>query len=1524
MTKKLLSLLLSLTLIMTVIFIPSTVTVNAAENTAIYDGYFFMQDFEDIEANDWGVGTVVGNGKYEVKEDENGNHYLEIGLKNDGAEAFKNTNNQAAIPANLANWSISFDVQKVSDGLPIGMEYYAGTNGVGSGFAIDSTNFENTEDWYRVAYTGDGANVTVVITNLTTGVTKRVHYGDIDKLGSYWHIGALSSMNCTLRLMIPNNAKMKGAIPAGYTAMDTCYRVDNVRWWDGNILDDVIFEDNGGNQLTEIPNGNVTAKAVVTSDSFARWEEARTTHLTTVLTAYDEDGKMIASSIETHNIVSENPVTSDAITERNVTWAATKTLESSIDLTGLNAKWVEMAVWDSEDGMRPIGKSYVLGTADEVSASETTADMGDATDISGRANDFVALDRSTKGSLVTVEGKADTNKATNIAIIAKGNNSGNTVYARQITTANDGSFKLTFDANEEFMSGDTGIQVTLSGATVNPKILNIVVGSDWTAFVDSFKAIDDADSAKAFYEDYASNLTYYNAGEESAELVDVSGLENSDWENLAFLHSTKNYGKMTSGDVIAEAETLVAALDDIDSFVDALNNAKNTDGIGEEKAAAVLAVIEAEDAPATFGFGAASNKLAVCAELAKCEDFASIQEAYSIFRDLTNAQAGLEASALSGFKAISSADSAKAFFASENGETLGITAEDLGYTDAEWAFFYEGYADNNCSAVEDAAGMTAAISAVREYVDDVNEFIASAATVGDGYDTKTLFEAEYSADSFFGKKMAVLEDAGMNLEGIGNADFFYEELFAALKVEGACVDMTAIAATYESAKNAEIEFENLAVAALNDATSKASAAEFARIYAPVLKLAAVSAYTDRQATIFAEINVKNGTNATTYAEAVEMLATLSGKVAEAEATLDAMKEAAKTDSWETLLALVEGSPSSETTVLESYIGAFDTSAITDKRALYVRFAKGGNTTEADINAYVDETFYSITSICDPFDTAYETQLDWEQNKGAYESTDGTLANFDESAWAVETMANVVKISGKVDKTGAHRLVFVVTVDDVPIFYKQIETEGTGNFTTNLVLNPDTEKFPAYRAGEDVATVRIISDTVNSYKLPAIDLFGAEELTSILTDFASIADKNSDDEKAAALEQFIEDYGDILGITEKVEQAIAYGDADISESAKKARVYHAMVFVYNKYSESYEGLEDVTEVVNGKDGESGTDAIVREMEKIVSLLDEMTVAANVKMNGTVGRWSLIRDLVEDAEDNKWVTLNGSTSGMSKSQIEDVYTEMTAKDYIKLSDIEDNYEDAVETVKDQMADSNNKPGGGGSSGGGGGGGKVSVMPIGGDYNKTEEGTANVDPEKLPTAPFTDLGDYAWASESIEGLRKYGLVKGDGSGKYRPGAEISREEFLTILCRMFDVDTTDAKAVTFTDVDPNAWYANTVAKACEMGIVNGYGDGRFGIGDSINRADMAIMILRMCEKQGVNLNPVEEAIVFNDYADIPEYAYYGIGILQQADILNGDDYGNFNATMNLSRAEAAVAFYNIFRMTKDFVTYTWMTTY
>ncbi len=1505
MTKRILGIMLTVALVLTVVVIPSTVMVSASETTPAHMTDFFVQDFEDIESNDWATRTSGGGGSVTILEDENGNHFAELKMISEDKkyEIFNATNNFLPAKVSSSQWTFSMDVMKLDDGMPIGIEFYTETRK--TGIAFDSTNFEEGV-WYNVAYAKDTPTTTAVITNLETGETVRRHYNQKNQFGSLWNIGNLSGMQNSFRLLFSNNANSYKAIPEGHSVTDTHYYVDNIRLFESAVADCVNFEESGD---------TVAASMKVTSDSFRRYYAGRTQNVTTLLTAYDENNNMLASSVKTHNIEGEAPQNANDLTETNVTWRATKEVSDTLDLSGKTAVRFEMTLLDSIECKRPISRVFTDGEESVAESSDTLAEMGSETDITNREFDFVNLDRSTLANEVTVEGKVNTNAETEILIWAEGDNSGNPIFVKQFTTVEDGSFKYTFSANPDlFGDEDEGLKVTLSGANVNPKVLDVTVGSEWSGFGAAFAEINDGESAKAFYNDYSANLTYYKSGELEATTIDTDGLTDEDWTNLAFLMSTEVYDDLTYSQIIAEADRLVSATSRIDGFMAEVNGAKNTDGTAEQKAEAIRDVLAGEDAPLEFNYGAASNVLAVCEKLTECEDFTSIQELYSTFVDITEAQGQLEESALSGFKAIDSSEAAKAFFSGENGITLGITAETLGYTDKDWNAFFEGYWDNGCSAVENSEEMSAALAAVRQYVTDVNAFVGSADAVSDIDAAKALFEGDYNADSYFGKKITEIRNGGMNTDGIGNTDFFYAELLTALDTEGAYADLASVALAYKSAKDAEINFENAAVAALGDAITKTAATDFISKYADVLGLPEVKTFTERQITIFAEINESRQTALSGYADAVTELGTLNGLVVEAEEVLDQMKTAALAEDWETLMTLIEGESLDDVTIWEGYTENVDTSAITDKRALYLRLAKGGFTAEADVQTYIDYTFNSIVSIADPFDWAYDIQLEWEQNTGAYESTDQSLANFDDSAWNFEVMANVVKVTGKVDKTGAHRLVFAVMIGDTPVMVKQIQSQPTGDFSVNLILNPDTNKVPDYQAGEDIAFVRIISDTVNSYKLPLFDLYSEETLNAILEDFKAIGDKSGETAQVKALEDFVDQYGDILNILEKIESAIG------GEEENTEKVFSAMVFVYNKYKDSYVNLEDVTDVVNGTDGKSGADAIVKEMEKIVELLDEMTDAANASVGSTVGKWGVIRDLVNEAEENGWITLEGSTKGLSDKQIKALYQNMAGADYNKLSVVEERYEKALADVKkDAENNKNNGTGGGGGGGGGFGGGKVTNVSMSTDFGSAE-GKAEIAPQDLPASPFTDIEDIAWAKDAITTLRRYGIVKGDGNGLFRPNSTITREEFLAMLLRLFEVEANNAGSVTFADVDAGAWYADTVSTAYTMGIVKGYGDGEFGIGDSITRADMAIMIYRMCEVQGVSLEAVEKAVLFNDYDKIPEYAYNQIGILQQADIINGDDKGNFNAVNPVTRAEAAVALNGVFGKIKNLVNYSW----
>ena len=49
---------------------------------------------------------------------------------------------------------------------------------------------------------------------------------------------------------------------------------------------------------------------------------------------------------------------------------------------------------------------------------------------------------------------------------------------------------------------------------------------------------------------------------------------------------------------------------------------------------------------------------------------------------------------------------------------------------------------------------------------------------------------------------------------------------------------------------------------------------------------------------------------------------------------------------------------------------------------------------------------------------------------------------------------------------------------------------------------------------------------------------------------------------------------------------------------------------------------------------------------------------------------------------------------------------------------------------------------------------------------------------------------------------------------------------------------------DVDPGAWYAKDVAKAAELGIMEGVGGGLFEPERAVTRAELAAVVVRLYE--------------------------------------------------------------------------------
>ena len=175
------------------------------------------------------------------------------------------------------------------------------------------------------------------------------------------------------------------------------------------------------------------------------------------------------------------------------------------------------------------------------------------------------------------------------------------------------------------------------------------------------------------------------------------------------------------------------------------------------------------------------------------------------------------------------------------------------------------------------------------------------------------------------------------------------------------------------------------------------------------------------------------------------------------------------------------------------------------------------------------------------------------------------------------------------------------------------------------------------------------------------------------------------------------------------------------------------------------------------------------------------------------------------------------------------------------------------------------------------------------------------------FKDLSQTEWARTAVETLAKEGVINGKGNGIFAPNDNVTREEFVKMLILAFDLEA-EGNDVTFADADPNAWYYKYIVSGVKQGIVNGISAEYFGIGQRITRQDMAALIYRAAVLDGTVAFYHAHDVSFSDEAKISDYAKEPIMKLAEANFLNGMGDGTFAPLANCTRAEAAVALYNV----------------
>lgn len=171
-----------------------------------------------------------------------------------------------------------------------------------------------------------------------------------------------------------------------------------------------------------------------------------------------------------------------------------------------------------------------------------------------------------------------------------------------------------------------------------------------------------------------------------------------------------------------------------------------------------------------------------------------------------------------------------------------------------------------------------------------------------------------------------------------------------------------------------------------------------------------------------------------------------------------------------------------------------------------------------------------------------------------------------------------------------------------------------------------------------------------------------------------------------------------------------------------------------------------------------------------------------------------------------------------------------------------------------------------------------------------------------PFTDVYDRDWFFSDVAYVAQNGLMRGTSSDKFSPYSTTTRAMIVTVLYRM--EGEPDAGENSFIDVPDGEYYTDAVAWASENGIVNGYGQGRFGPNDSITREQLAAILYRYSVYKGYDVSVGEDTNIlsFDDIAELSDYAYTSMQWACGAGLIGGMGDGRLAPKGNATRCQIA----------------------
>ncbi|MCP1108635.1 S-layer homology domain-containing protein [Ohessyouella blattaphilus] len=136
------------------------------------------------------------------------------------------------------------------------------------------------------------------------------------------------------------------------------------------------------------------------------------------------------------------------------------------------------------------------------------------------------------------------------------------------------------------------------------------------------------------------------------------------------------------------------------------------------------------------------------------------------------------------------------------------------------------------------------------------------------------------------------------------------------------------------------------------------------------------------------------------------------------------------------------------------------------------------------------------------------------------------------------------------------------------------------------------------------------------------------------------------------------------------------------------------------------------------------------------------------------------------------------------------------------------------------------------------------------------------------FDDVKVGDWYYEPVKSMFQKGIMTGIDDYTFGSTQNLARAQFAALLYKLEGSPSVEYDN-RFSDVADGQWYTKPILWAAQNGIVNGYQDGRFGVGDSINREQIATMLYSYSKFKGYDLSQSGNLSGFPDNSNVSAYA-------------------------------------------------------